>query len=104
MFGRRRPIPSVTVREASQLADGAMLLDVREAHEWKQGHAPDAVHIPMRSVKPSDVPHDRPIYCICRSGNRSGRVTQMLRRAGVDARNVSGGMQAWLAAGLPVVK
>jgi rhodanese-related sulfurtransferase len=44
------------------------------------------------------------VYCICRSGNRSARVVDVLTAAGIDARNVAGGMQAWVAAGLPVAR
>jgi rhodanese-related sulfurtransferase len=49
------------------------------------------------------LPPDRPIYCTCRSGNRSGRVAEMLAASRVDAYNVVGGMVAWQRAGLPVV-
>jgi rhodanese-related sulfurtransferase len=96
-------VPVVTVREASDRPEGAVLLDVREDEEWRAGHAPNAVHIPMHQVAPDTVPPGRPIYCICRSGNRSGRVAEMLAASRVDAYNVVGGMVAWQAAGLPVL-
>ena len=40
---------------------------------------------------------------ICRSGNRSQRATRILRKAGLDARNVTGGMAAWQRAGGQIV-
>ncbi|HEU4330562.1 MAG TPA: rhodanese-like domain-containing protein [Lapillicoccus sp.] len=40
---------------------------------------------------------------VCRSGNRSGRVVAWLAAQGIDAVNVAGGMQAWDAAGKPMV-
>ena len=78
-------------------------LDVREDDEWQAGHAPDAVHIPMHQLTPDTVPTGRPVYCICRSGNRSGRVAELLVASRIDAYNVVGGMVAWHGAGLPVV-
>lgn len=47
-------------------------------------------------------PGFRAVYVICRSGNRSAVATQALRDAGLDARDVDGGMSAWVRAGLPV--
>lgn len=96
------PLPQATVAEAAHRPPGAVLLDVREDDEWAEAHAPDAVHIPMGRLRVATLPDGRPVYCICRSGNRSGRVVAALTDAGVDARNVVGGMQAWIAAGLPV--
>lgn len=97
-------IPEIDVVTASEAADGAVLLDVREDDEWAAGHAPAAVHAPLSHLRPDALPEGRPLLCICRSGNRSGRVVAALRSRGVDARNVTGGMGAWSAAGLPVVR
>lgn len=95
-------IPAVSVSEAHDRPPGAALLDVREDDEWLEGHAPGAIHLPLGRLALEELPPGRPLYCICRSGNRSGRAVEALTAAGVDARNVSGGMQAWVAAGLPV--
>src|SRR5215469_2370448 len=51
----------------------------------------------------SDLPRDRRIVVACRSGGRSAAVTESLRAWGFDAVNLSGGMCAWAAAGLPVI-
>lgn len=100
------PIRQVGVVEAERLArSGAvLLLDVREADEWDSGHAPDAVHRALGSLTPTAVPQDRPIIAVCRSGHRSGQATQALAATGRDVRNLAGGMQAWAAAGMPVVR
>jgi rhodanese-related sulfurtransferase len=81
------------------------LLDVREDDEWAQGHAPTAAHVPMFEVpaRLDALPTDAPIAVICHVGGRSARVAQWLRQQGYDAHNVEGGMDAWQAAGLPVV-
>lgn len=98
------PVRNVTVLEADAREAGAVLLDVREDDEWADGHTPEAVHVPMSGISIDDIPSGRPVYCICRSGNRSGRVAEALVNAGVEAVNVSGGMIAWSDAGLPVVR
>lgn len=87
------------------LAAGALLLDVREVEEWTAGHAVEAVHIAMGSVpeRLAEIPVDRTVVCACRVGGRSGVVASSLAAAGLDARNLDGGMLAWESAGFPVV-
>ncbi len=96
-------VPAIDPGGADAAAAG-MLLDVREPDEWAAGHAPDAVHIPLRNLQADQLPTDQPIYCICRSGSRSAAAVQAMLGAGFDAVNVEGGMEAWAAAGLPVVR
>jgi rhodanese-related sulfurtransferase len=84
---------------------GNLLLDVREPAEWSAGHAPGAVPIPLGqlSARLSELPRDREIIAVCRSGNRSGVAAGLLRRAGFSkAVNMAGGMMAWTKQGLPV--
>ncbi len=83
----------------------AVLIDVREPDEWQAGHAPGARLIPLGtlSLRLDEVPRDREVLLICRSGNRSGVAQQMLLRQGyASVFNVAGGMLAWTRAGLPV--
>jgi rhodanese-related sulfurtransferase len=101
-----RPTPEVGPTAAkAQLDGGAMLLDVRETVEWAAGHAPGASALPMRLVHEHhlELPRDRRILVICRTGGRSAAVTDALRGWGFDAVNVAGGMRAWAADGLGVV-
>jgi rhodanese-related sulfurtransferase len=82
-----------------------LLIDVREPAEWQQGHAPNANLVPLGSLstRVSDIPRDRDVLLICRSGNRSGAAQRQLLQLGYErVFNVSGGMNAWAAAGLPV--
>jgi rhodanese-related sulfurtransferase len=95
----------VSALDAAQLvADGAVLLDVREHDEWLVIRAPGALHIPMWQLSTSTdrLPERAAIACICHVGGRSAVVAEALVAAGYDAVNVAGGMQAWEAAGLPV--
>jgi rhodanese-related sulfurtransferase len=96
-----QPAPAVP---PTAIPTGAVLLDVREDFEWVAGHAPEALHIPMSEL-PARV-HEIPatdVYVVCRVGNRSQQVAHWLAAQGHSAANVEGGMQAWVASGLPIV-
>lgn len=91
---------------------GAVLVDVREQSEFASGHAVHAKHLPLRQARaghaalfdslklPSETSE---VLLICQSGMRS-RLAQGKLSGAVNCRyvNVSGGMNAWLSAGLPV--
>ncbi|MFZ4515926.1 MAG: rhodanese-like domain-containing protein [Acidimicrobiia bacterium] len=99
-------ISVVDVQTASaRCTAGAVLLDVREPQEWEAGHAVDATWIPMSEIseRHTELPADRDIYVICRSGGRSLRVAEALQAWGYTAHNVDGGSLAWSEAGLPFV-
>jgi rhodanese-related sulfurtransferase len=99
-------VPAVSAAEAHDLITAdAILLDVRENHEWAAGHAPQAVHIPMSALgeRAEALPADRTIVCVCHVGGRSAVVTEALNRGGWTAVNLTGGMVAWAASELPVV-
>jgi rhodanese-related sulfurtransferase len=101
-----KPYGKVTAAEAAALADsGAILLDVREPHEWQAGHAPKARHIPLAQLtrRVDELPVNRPIVTVCRSGSRSARAAAMLGKAGREVSNLAGGMHAWSRTGLPIV-
>ncbi|MFN8035097.1 MAG: rhodanese-like domain-containing protein [Acidimicrobiia bacterium] len=103
----RDTVPAVDAAEGHRRADGgALLLDVREQEEWEDGHAEGAVWIPMRllSERAAELPGDREIVVICRSGHRSATVTSALIQGGFRAVNLAGGSLAWVAAGLPFVR
>jgi rhodanese-related sulfurtransferase len=98
--------PEVGPARAQDLqAQGAVLLDVREDAEWQAGHAPKARHIPLHRLpaRLGDLPSNRTVITVCRSGGRSARAAALLAREGRDVLNLAGGMHAWAQAGLPVV-
>jgi adenylyltransferase/sulfurtransferase len=87
------------------LRQGALLLDVREAWEVAQAHIEGMRWIPMGEVESRlhEIPQDRTVVVYCASGNRSGKVTQLLRERGYDrVFNLVGGILAWQNAGKPV--
>lgn len=102
MFHSDDPFPAVM---SAELPAGVFLLDVRENDEWAAGHAPDAVHIPVGTLsdRATEIPRDREVYVICRTGTRSGYVVQALAGAGWNTVNVTDGMTGWAVAGRPMV-
>ncbi len=87
--------------------ENVLVLDVREQWEYDEGHIPGVTLIPMGEVQSrlDEIPTDQPVILTCRSGNRSGQVTEYLRQQGYDnVHNMEGGILAWEAAGLPVEK
>ena len=102
----QRSLPTIDAATApTALAEGALLLDVREYDEWMVGHAPAATHIAMSELpgRVDELPRDRRIICVCRSGNRSARVVAWLLQQGIDAVNLAGGMHAWVHADNAIV-
>jgi rhodanese-related sulfurtransferase len=93
-------VEDVSAEDGHEMVEaGAYLLDVREADEWDAGHAPEAAWIPMGDLQTrvDELPRDRRIVVICRSGARSHRVAEVLLGAGFDAVNLDGGMRSWAA-------
>ena len=82
------------------------LLDVREDAELEaDGYIEGSLHIALRDVAANldQIPADQPIVVYCKSGFRGGIATVVLQMLGYDARNMSGGIRRWIAAGYDVV-
>lgn len=116
-----QPVPEIAPADAYALlqAGAARLLDVREPDEYAAAHVDGAQLLPLGELSarlaadPTDVgaalsEADRqaaPLIVICRSGRRSAEAVRLFQQAGLsDARNLTGGIIAWRAAGLPVVE
>ena len=98
-------IRDVSVAEARAMAaQGALLVDVREPQEWVAGHVEGSRLVPLAGLNARDLPRDRPIVLVCRSGNRSGVAARTLEAAGhPDVVNMTGGLTSWESAGFPLV-
>ena len=88
-------------RALDLVKNGATLLDVREGNEWRSGHAPRAIHIPLGQIDqaPRRLHQGRPVVVMCASGMRSRTAAKHLRGLGFDAASLTGGMPAWQRAG-----
>ena len=95
----------VSAADALALRDeGAFILDVRQPDEWATGHIPDATLIPLGDLpgRLAEVPRDRQVVVVCRSGNRSAQGRDILLGAGYPSvTSMAGGMKDWIAAGYP---
>jgi rhodanese-related sulfurtransferase len=94
---------------ARQLADllndaDVQLVDVREPYEHEAGRISGDVHIELDQLpaEAGSLDRERPLVFYCRSGSRSALATQAFAAAGFDAHNLNGGLQDWVAAGLPI--
>ncbi len=101
-------LPSeVSVQDAAKLRDeGAFVLDVREPSEWNEFHIPNTTLIPLGQLETrvSEIPKDKPIVVVCRSGNRSAVGRDILKQAGFkNVTSVDGGVTEWRRAGYPTV-
>ena len=90
----------VSVDEALRLwqAKEAILIDVRTPAEYRDGHIPGVVNIPLAELEKrlGEIPKDKKVVLICRTGNRSAQGTKLLRGKGVDnIFNSTGGMSTW---------
>ncbi len=108
-FLRRFGTPSIDIAQLeARLADGSVrVLDVREDHEYRGGHLPGAIHIPVRRLpdRLGRLKRDKPYAVICQSGSRSRGATNLLLDSGFeDTVSVRGGTGAWARSGRPIVR
>ncbi len=88
--------PQVDLEQA--LTPRMALVDVRTESEFAQGHLPGAVHVPLDELRLrlGDMPRHRPLAVYCQVGQRGYLATRILRQAGFEAFNVSGGYRTYL--------
>lgn len=107
LSGVKNVSPADAVRMINRQA--GTVIDVREPAEYKTGHIPNAMNVPLSAlatqVKQLAKHKDRPLILACRSGNRSVTAAMMLRKQGFDqVYSLAGGMIAWERDNLPTEK
>ncbi len=87
------------------------IIDVRTPVEFAEVHVPAAKSVPLDSLKPETLHEsqhfsiEKPVYILCRSGQRAAKAAEQLARAGYPSSIVvEGGTLAWIEAGLPVTR
>jgi hydroxyacylglutathione hydrolase len=106
-----RPLGVIPQLSAADLREslvhgGVTLVDVRGRTEWVQGHIFGARHVPLGHLgeRIAELPAGKPVVVQCGAGSRSAIAASLLRARGVHrVINLSGGISAWIAAGLPTV-
>ena len=112
LFGRifAGDVALVGAFDAVQLINrrDAVVLDIRDKAEFAAGHIPNARNIPFAEL--ASRAHElekiksRPIVVHCQTGTRVAAACNMLKKNGFEASGLRGGINAWLQAGMPVVK
>ncbi|WP_280421778.1 rhodanese-like domain-containing protein [Nocardia carnea] len=94
--------PSLSAAEAIEaVRAGALIVDVRRGFEWNRNRIPGAVHLPLEQLteKCGELPEDRLLITFCTGGLRSYGAANLLLEYGFEAKNMSGGLIDWRAAG-----
>ncbi|MEO8357845.1 MAG: rhodanese-like domain-containing protein [Chloroflexota bacterium] len=100
-------VPSeISVGDAyTKYESGVFVLDVRTQEEWNEFHAPNTTLIPLDQLpaRLSEIPTDKEIVVVCRSGNRSQQARDILLNAGFEqVSSMAGGLNEWRASGYPI--
>lgn len=108
---RMHGVKNANAAQAVQLLnrENGVVVDVCEPREFGAGHLPNAINLPLSSLKDRlrdlDKYKNRPVIVSCRSGNRSLKGAVILRKHGFSTvYNLAGGLQAWERDNLPVEK
>jgi len=103
-----QPVQQIAPQDLAQrLASAAppFILDVRMPLEIATDGAIEGstlIPLPELPARAAEVPPDREVICVCKSGMRSTNAAMFLKQRGLNASSLAGGMMAWAAAGLPV--
>ena len=95
-------VQELTPKEVKARLDAGedlMIIDVREEWELGESKLPNIVHIPMDEIPMSldQIPEDKPVVIVCRTGSRSDQVSFWLEGNGYgNIINLDGGMNAWV--------
>jgi rhodanese-related sulfurtransferase len=106
LFGPKKRAPIVDANEARRLQQaGAIVIDVRQAGEFRGGHIPGARNVPLAELESrlDEIPRDAPVVVHCALGSRSAMAAKRLTALGFEnVHDMGGGIRAWKKADLPV--
>lgn len=81
---------------ADRVAAGELLVDVRTPGEFRRGHIPGAVNLPVDDLRDlMDQVHGHRVLVYCQVGMRGHTATMLLRQSGIEASNLDGGYATW---------
>ena len=100
----------VSTQQLSTLVnqEQAVVLDVRDGKDFKQGHIVDSVNIPFKDIgeRLSELKEkDTPVIVVCKMGQTASAASKQIKAAGFSkVYKLTGGLSEWQAANLPLVK
>ena len=106
-FGQERTYKTVSAADAKGIMEAnpsLLILDVRTAQEYSQGHLRGAVNIPASELsrRTGELGKNRAILVYCQSGSRSAQASSILVEAGfTHIYNMEGGITTWINSGYP---
>ncbi len=107
----RRGGKTVSSQQLTNLVnkEGAVVVDVRDAKEFREGHITESRNLPFSGLKDSlgqlDKFKEKPVILVCKMGQHAGAAGKILSTSGFkDVRRLSGGITTWKSDGLPLVK
>ena len=105
----RYPLQHLSVVEfedaVAEAGEKALLIDVREPEEYARGHLPNSRLLPLKNLvdEIEELPRDRSVFLVSRSGRRSTRAMRLLIDLGFEeVFNLKGGVLSWMARGRPL--
>jgi len=105
----RRGGATISVHQMTSLinSEDAVVLDIRDAADYKEGHIVDSLHIPYTKLKERvtelEKHKEQPIVIVDKMGQHSGAAGKQLREAGFNISRLQGGMTEWRGSNLPLV-
>ena len=104
----RRAGDSISVHQLTYQVNNAnaLIVDLRDLKEFREGHIIDAFNIPFVKVteRMGELDKTRPLILVDKMGQHSASIGRTLKQAGFNVMRLTGGMSEWTAASLPVVK
>jgi len=104
----RRPAQAVGVTAAVQMVNRSqgVLVDVRSPEQYKTGTIAQARNLPAEQLtqKLASLPKNKPLIIFCAQGAESAKIAAQLRKQGLQAVSIEGGLRAWTQAGMPLGK
>lgn len=99
-------VPTYPDELARLVEEGATILDVRTGEEFREGHIPNSMHIPVDELRErtGEIPEKGPVIVCCQVGLRGYVAERILRQAGYDARNLMGGFLTYESFGMEIAK
>jgi rhodanese-related sulfurtransferase len=104
----RRAGDSISIHQLTFQVNNAnaLVVDLREPKEFREGHVVDALNIPFAKIadRMGELDKTRPLILVDKIGQHSASVGRTLKQAGFNVMRLAGGMSEWTASSLPVVK